>query len=197
MRLSSVLSQLATLPELTPPLLPSPPPALTRLVDPTPVDLGTPPTNAPPVLPPAFRPIVVPFPLEARLANVTAAAGAETAATLQHGYAWYYMITDSRIVPPRAPERSRILLHLEAVDWEVQVWVNRAQQVPLGERGGAPSSSLLHRGGSAPVSYDITDSVLGPCASSNSTLCPPGSIEFVIGSACAFFWTGRRRPSPC
>ena len=189
-----MFSQLATLPELTPPLLP---PALTRLVDPTPVDLGTPPTNAPPVLPPAFRPIVVPFPIEARLANVTAAAGAETAATLQHGYAWYYMITDSRIVPPRAPERSRILLHLEAVDWEVQVWVNRAQQVPLGERGGAPSSSLLHRGGSAPVSYDITDSVLGPCASSNSTLCPPGSIEFVIGSACAFFWTGRRRPSPC
>ena len=144
-------------------------------VDPTVASLIKPPVNAPSKLPPSFRPISVPFPVESNASGV--------ARPLERGFAWYHMVTDARVVPPRSPSRTRILLHLEAVDWEVTVIVNRALQAPLGERGGAAPSSLLHRGGSTPVSYDITDSVLGPCAAADvdGGLCPPGAIEFVIG----------------
>ena len=144
-------------------------------VDPTVASLVAPPVNAPSVLPPSYVPITVPFPIESNASGV--------ARPLERGFAWYHMVTDARVVPPRAPSRTRILLHLEAVDWEVTVIVNRALQAPPGERGGAAPSSLLHRGGSTPVTYDITDSVLGPCAAADEDggLCPPGAIEFVIG----------------
>ena len=55
------------------------------------------------------------FPIESGLGGVRNVT--------EHGYSFYYLLSDQRILPPRGPSRTRVLLHFEAVDWEAHVWV--------------------------------------------------------------------------
>ena len=79
--------------------------------------------------------ILVPYPMESALSGVAA----------YHDRAWYRR---SFTVPPTWGGQ-RILLHLDAVDWESEVFVN-------GHSAG------VHRGGYDAASYDITPYLSGP-----------------------------------
>ena len=120
--------------------------------------------------------ILVPFPIESSLGGV----GNVT----EHGYSMYYLLADQRVLPPRAPSRTRMLLHFEAVDWETHVWVNGFKQTPLSPQGNHTNScpgGQCHRGGYDAFYFDITDSVTGPCESESGVACPPGHIEIIVG----------------
>ena len=141
-------------------------------------DLSAPPINSGY---PDGEDILVPFPIESGLSGVRNLT--------DNGYAFYYFFEDQRVLPPRAPSRTRMLLHFGAVDWETHVWVNGHKQVPLSPAGiatnGCPSGSC-HRGGFDAFYYDITDSVTGPCTTGSAPnnvqpLCPPGKIEIIVG----------------
>jgi Glycosyl hydrolases family 2, sugar binding domain/Glycosyl hydrolases family 2, TIM barrel domain/Glycosyl hydrolases family 2 len=73
--------------------------------------------------------ILVPFPMESAISGVME----------YHAFSWYRR---TFIVPP-AWSGQRILLHLDAVDWQAEVFVN-------GQSAG------VHRGGYDPITYDIT-----------------------------------------
>ena len=78
--------------------------------------------------------ILVPFPMESALSGVAE----------YHAHSWYRR---TFTVPP-AWSGKRILLHLDAVDWESQVFVN-------GQSVG------IHQGGYDAVTYDITPQLIG------------------------------------
>lgn len=78
--------------------------------------------------------ILVPFPMESALSGVMQ----------HHPRSWYRR---TFVVPPEWNGR-RILLHLDAVDWESEVFING---VSVG----------IHRGGYDPITYDITDHLTG------------------------------------
>ena len=78
--------------------------------------------------------ILVPFPMESPLSGVKA----------YHPFSWYRRMFT---VPP-AWSGKRVILHLDAVSWESEVFVNG-------------TSVGVHKGGYDPISYDITDQVKG------------------------------------
>ena len=78
--------------------------------------------------------ILVPFPMESPLSGVMA----------YHPYSWYRRMFT---VPPAWSGR-RIILHLDAVNWESEAFIN-------GQSVG------VHKGGYDPISYDITDQIKG------------------------------------
>jgi len=78
--------------------------------------------------------ILVPFPMESPLSGVKE----------YHPRAWYRR---TFTVPPAWHGR-HIILHLDAVSWESEVFLNGA-------------SAGIHRGGYDPISYDITDLIKG------------------------------------
>ncbi len=78
--------------------------------------------------------ILVPYPMESPLSGVMA----------YHPNSWYRR---TFTVPPAWSGR-RIILHLDAVDWESEVFVNGA-------------SVGVHKGGYDPISYDITGQIKG------------------------------------
>jgi len=78
--------------------------------------------------------ILVPYPMESALSGVA------TYST----FSWYRR---TFVVPP-AWSSQRVLLHLDAVDWQSQVYVN-------GQSVG------IHKGGYDPITYDITSSLNG------------------------------------
>ncbi len=78
--------------------------------------------------------ILVPYPMESPLSGVMA----------YHPHTWYRRMFT---VPPAWNGR-RILLHLDAVDWESEVFING-------------TSVGVHRGGYDPITYDITDQLKG------------------------------------
>ena len=78
--------------------------------------------------------ILVPFPMESALSGVAE----------YHPHSWYRR---TFTVPP-AWNGNKIWLHLDAVDWESEVFIN-------GQSVG------VHRGGYDPVSYDITPQLSG------------------------------------
>jgi hypothetical protein len=78
--------------------------------------------------------ILVPYPMESAISGV------------MHYYAWsWYRQT---FTVPTAWSGKRIILHLDAVDWQSQVYIN-------GQSVG------LHKGGYDPFSYDITPYLSG------------------------------------
>ena len=78
--------------------------------------------------------ILVPYPMESPLSGVMD----------YHPHSWYRrMIT----VPP-AWSGKKIILHLDAVSWESEVFING-------------TSVGIHKGGYDPISYDITDQIKG------------------------------------
>ena len=79
--------------------------------------------------------ILVPFAVESALSGVGKAVGPENRL-------WYRR----RFRIPRSWKKKRVLLHFEAVDWEVTLRVN-----------GKPMGS--HRGGYDPFSFDITEAL--------------------------------------
>jgi hypothetical protein len=79
--------------------------------------------------------VLVPYPIESALSGVADTVGESR--TL-----WYHRSFEV----PGNWSTGRVLLHLEAVDWEAQVWVNGRE---LGQ----------HRGGYDPFSFDITDAL--------------------------------------
>jgi hypothetical protein len=78
--------------------------------------------------------ILVPFPMESPISGVMA----------YHPRSWYRR---TFTVPP-AWRGKRIILHLDAVDWESEVFINGA-------------SVGIHKGGYDPISYDITGQLKG------------------------------------
>jgi hypothetical protein len=78
--------------------------------------------------------ILVPFPMESAISGVKE----------YHAYSWYRRT----FTVPAAWSGQRLLLHLDAVDWESEVFVN-------GHSAG------IHRGGYDPATYDITPYVTG------------------------------------
>jgi hypothetical protein len=78
--------------------------------------------------------ILVPFPMESALSGVAQ----------YHAWSWYRRT----FVIPAAWSGQHILLHLDAVDWQSQVFING-------------SSLGIHRGGYDPVTYDITAYLTG------------------------------------
>src|ERR1017187_1465753 len=78
--------------------------------------------------------ILVPYPMESAISGVM----------LYHEFSWYRR---TFTVPP-AWSGKRIILHLDAVDWQSQVYIN-------GQSVG------LHKGGYDPFSYDITPYLSG------------------------------------
>ena len=79
--------------------------------------------------------ILVPFAVESALSGVGKTVGPDNRL-------WYRR----RFKIPRSWKKKRVLLHFEAVDWEVALWVN-----------GKPWGS--HKGGYDPFSFDITDAL--------------------------------------
>lgn len=78
--------------------------------------------------------ILVPFPMESALSGVAE----------YHAWSWYRRT----FVVPAAWSGQHVLLHLDAVDWQSQVFVNG-------------TSVGTHRGGYDPVTYDITPYLTG------------------------------------
>lgn len=78
--------------------------------------------------------ILVPFPMESALSGVMQ----------HHAHSWYRR---TFTVPP-AWSGQRVLLHLDAVDWESEVFVNG-------------TSVGVHQGGYDPITYDITAQLTG------------------------------------
>jgi beta-galactosidase/beta-glucuronidase len=78
--------------------------------------------------------ILVPFPMESAISGVKE----------HHERAWYRRI----FTVPAAWSGQRILLHLDAADWESEVFING---VSVG----------IHKGGYDPATYDITSDVSG------------------------------------
>jgi len=78
--------------------------------------------------------ILVPFPMESALSGVMQ----------YHAHSWYRRT----FTVPAAWSGKRILLHLDAVDWESEVFIN-------GQSNG------IHRGGYDPITYDITPQLTG------------------------------------
>ena len=78
--------------------------------------------------------ILVPFPMESAISGVKQ----------YHDRAWYHRT----FTVPASWSGQRILLHLDAVDWESEVFING-------------SSVGIHRGGYDPATYDITPYVGG------------------------------------
>ena len=81
--------------------------------------------------------ILVPFCVESALSGVKKSVATEEEL-------WYQRAFDI----PAAWDGQRVLLHFGAVDWDCTVWVNETE---VGS----------HRGGYAPFSFDITDSLKG------------------------------------
>jgi hypothetical protein len=80
------------------------------------------------------REILVPFPMESALSGVAE----------YHDRSWYRRT----FTIPAAWNGNRVLLHLDAVDWESEVFING-------------NSLGIHRGGYDPMSYDITPYLTG------------------------------------
>lgn len=78
--------------------------------------------------------ILVPFPMESAISGVQA----------YHPFSWYRRT----FTVPAAWSGQRLLLHLDAVDWESEVFING-------------TSVGVHRGGYDPATYDITPYVTG------------------------------------
>jgi hypothetical protein len=78
--------------------------------------------------------ILVPFPMESAISGVQA----------YYPFSWYRRL----FTVPSGWSGQRVILHLDAVDWESEVFINGAS---LG----------VHRGGYDPVSYDITSYLSG------------------------------------
>lgn len=78
--------------------------------------------------------ILVPFPMESPISGVMA----------YHPRSWYRRT----FTVPRAWSGKRVILHLDAVDWESEVFINGA-------------SMGVHKGGYDPIHYDITAQLKG------------------------------------
>jgi hypothetical protein len=136
---------------------------------------------------PGTKSINVPFPVESNLSGIESLIG-------QTGVGFYRLYTDQRILPPRSPDCTRMLLHIEASDWETHVWVNGYKQhpvFPLDSRIYQNTSSnetafaYYHRGGYNRITFDVTSSITGPCDFNNKhkkteSFCPPGNMPSIF-----------------
>ena len=85
---------------------------------------------------------------------------------------FYRRLINGRTLPPRSPDRARLILHLRAAS-TLHVWVNKLVQLPLAPLYGAAYTNL--------VSYDVTDAIEGPCAYADAH-CPPKVHEVIVGA---------------
>jgi hypothetical protein len=125
----------------------------------------------PPLMTDLPEQILVPFAVESALSGIRNRT--------TNGVGFYRLYTDGRILPPRSPSSTRMLLHIEASDFETHLWINGDKQMPLSPYDSRNQS--FHRGGYNRITYDITASVTGPCENDADALCPPGHIEIVVG----------------
>jgi hypothetical protein len=125
----------------------------------------------PPLMTDLPEQIMVPFAVESALSGIRNRT--------TNGVGFYRLYTDGRILPPRSPSQTRMLLHIEASDFETYLWINGDKQMPLFPYDSRNQS--FHRGGYNRITYDITASVTGPCENDANILCPPGHIEIIVG----------------